>query len=55
MPLDHFIPLVLGGVLGGAIRRLDRQARAWRGLMTAVEILIVLVSVFQLLRAFRLI
>ena len=50
---DHFVPLVLGGVLaapfgGWLVKKVPAQK-----LMTAVGLLIVLVSVFQLLRAFR--
>src|SRR5262245_584151 len=55
VPLDHFIPLVLGGVLaapfgGWIVKHVPAQ-----GLMTSVGTLIVLVSIFQLLRAFKII
>jgi uncharacterized membrane protein YfcA len=54
-PLEHLIPLVLGGVLaapfgGWAVKHVPARA-----LMIAVGILIVMLSIFQLLRAFRLI
>jgi uncharacterized membrane protein YfcA len=53
--LQYLIPLVLGGVLaapfgGWAVKRVSPRA-----LMTAVGILIVTLSTYQLLRAFRLI
>jgi hypothetical protein len=52
-PLEHLIPLVLGGVLaapfgGWAVRHVPARA-----LMVAVGLLIVTISVFQLARAFR--
>jgi uncharacterized protein len=52
-PLEHLIPLVLGGVLaapfgGWAVRHVPAQA-----LMVAVGVLIVILSTIQLLRAFR--
>jgi len=52
-PLEHFIPLVLGGILaapfgGWVIKRVPTRA-----LMTAVGILIVTLSIVQLFRAFR--
>jgi uncharacterized protein len=55
MPLDHLLPLVLGGLLaapfgGWLVKRIPA-----RKLMTGVGILIVMVSIFQLLRAFRVI
>jgi uncharacterized membrane protein YfcA len=51
--LDHFFPLVLGGVLaapfgGWLVKKVPAQK-----LMTAVGLLIVAVSIFQLLRAFQ--
>src|SRR5499433_2436131 len=54
-PLQHLIPLVLGGVLaapigGWAVKHVPALA-----LMIAVGLLIVTLSIFQLLRAFRLI
>ena len=52
-PLEHLIPLVLGGVLaapfgGWAVRHVPARA-----LMVAVGLLIVTLSVFQLARGFR--
>jgi uncharacterized protein len=54
-PLEHLIPLVLGGVLaapfgGWAVKHVPARA-----LMIAVGVLIVMLSIFQLLRIFRLI
>jgi uncharacterized membrane protein YfcA len=51
--LDYFVPLVIGGVLaapfgGWLVKKIPAQK-----LMTAVGLLIVTVSIFQLLRAFR--
>jgi uncharacterized protein len=51
--LDHFLPLVIGGILaapfgGWLVKHIPAQK-----LMTAVGLLIVCVSIFQLLRAFR--
>jgi uncharacterized membrane protein YfcA len=51
--LDHLLPLVIGGVLaapfgGWLVKHIPAQK-----LMTAVGLLIVTVSIFQLLRAFR--
>jgi uncharacterized membrane protein YfcA len=51
-PMQHLLPLVLGGVLaapfgGWVVRHIPA-----RGLMTTVGVLIVLVSCFQILRAF---
>jgi uncharacterized membrane protein YfcA len=51
--LEHLIPLVLGGVLaapfgGWVVKRVPA-----RGLMTAVGVLIVTLSIVQLFRAFR--
>ncbi len=53
MPLDHFLPLVLGGVVAAPFGGWIVKHVPARGLMIAVGILIVLVSIFQLLRAFR--
>jgi uncharacterized protein len=52
-PLEHLVPLVLGGVLaapfgGWAVKHVPARA-----LMIAVGILIVMLSTLQLLRAFR--
>jgi uncharacterized membrane protein YfcA len=54
-PLEHLVPLVLGGVLaapfgGWAVKHVPARA-----LMVAVGILLVMLSTFQLVRAFRLI
>jgi uncharacterized protein len=54
-PLEHLIPLVIGGMLaapfgGWAVKHVPARA-----LMVAVGVLIVMLSIFQLLRAFRLI
>jgi len=51
--LEHLIPLVLGGVLaapfgGWVVKRVPA-----RGLLTAVGVLIVILSIVQLFRAFR--
>jgi uncharacterized membrane protein YfcA len=53
-PLQHLLPLVIGGMLaapfgGWAVKHVPARA-----LMTAVGLVIVALSVFQLLRAFRL-
>ena len=53
-PLHHLVPLVLGGVLaapfgGWAVKRISARA-----LMTAVGVLIVALSLYQLVRIFRL-
>ena len=53
VPLDHFIPLVLGGVLAAPFGGWIVKHVPARGLMTAVGCLIVVVSIFQLLRAFK--
>jgi uncharacterized membrane protein YfcA len=52
-PLEHLVPLVVGGVLaapfgGSVVRHVPGRA-----LMTAVGVLIVTLSVVQLFRAFR--
>ena len=54
-PLEHFVPLVLGGVLAAPFGGWIVKHVPARGLMTAVGCLIVLVSIFQLLRAFKVI
>jgi uncharacterized protein len=51
--LDHFVPLALGGVLaapfgGWLVKKVPEQK-----LMTVVGLLVVVVSIFQLLRAFK--
>jgi len=53
--LEHLIPLVLGGVLAAPFGGWIVKHVPARGLMIAVGCLIVLVSVFQLLRAFKVI
>jgi uncharacterized membrane protein YfcA len=55
VPLDHFVPLVLGGVLAAPFGGWVVRHVPARGLMTAVGVLIVLVSIFQIFRAFRVI
>jgi uncharacterized membrane protein YfcA len=55
LSLEHLVPLMLGGILaaplgGWAVKRIPAQ-----GLMIAVGILIVLISIWQLLRLFKLI
>jgi uncharacterized protein len=53
VPLEQLIPLVLGGVLAAPFGgRLVKRVPA-RGLMTAVGVLIVTLSIVQLFRAFR--
>src|SRR6516165_6183921 len=54
-PLQHLIPLVLGGVLAAPIGGWAVKHVPARALMIAVGLLIVTLSIFQLLRAFRLI
>src|SRR5262249_13234731 len=54
-PLQHLIPLVLGGVLAAPIGGWAVKHVPARALMIAVGLLIVMLSIFQLLRAFRLI
>src|SRR5262245_17888063 len=51
--LDHFLPLVIGGVLAAPFARWMGKHIPAQRLMTAVGLLIVTVSIFQLLRAFR--
>jgi len=55
VPLDHFLPLVLGGMVAAPFGGWIVKHVPARGLMTAVGCLIVLVSIFQLLRAFKII
>lgn len=52
-PLEHFIPLVLGGVLAAPFGGWVVKHVPTRALMTAVGVLIVALSVVQLFRAFR--
>jgi len=52
-PLEHFIPLVLGGILAAPFGGWVVKHVPTRGLMTAVGILIVMLSIVQLFRAFR--
>jgi uncharacterized membrane protein YfcA len=52
-PLEHFIPLVLGGILAAPFGGWVVKHVPTRGLMTAVGILIVTLSIVQLFRAFR--
>jgi len=52
-PLEHFIPLVLGGVLAAPFGGWVVKHVPTRALMTAVGILIVMLSVVQLFRAFH--
>jgi len=54
-PLQHLLPLVLGGVLAAPIGGWAVKHVPARALMIAVGLLIVMLSIFQLLRAFRLI
>ena len=51
-PLEHFIPLVLGGVLAAPFGGWVVKHVPTRALMTAVGILIVMLSIVQLFRAF---
>jgi uncharacterized membrane protein YfcA len=53
VPLDHFLPLVLGGMIAAPFGGWMVKHIPARKLMTAVGLLIVTISVFQLLRAFR--
>lgn len=50
--LEHLLPLVIGGVLAAPIGGWAAKHVPARGLMVAVGLLIVAISVFQLLRAF---
>jgi len=52
--LDHFLPLVIGGVLAAPFGGWLVKHIPARKLMTAVGLLIVTVSIFQLLRVFGL-
>lgn len=52
-PLEHFIPLVLGGVLAAPFGGWVVKHVPTRALMTAVGVLIVALSIVQLFRAFR--
>jgi uncharacterized protein len=52
-PLQHLIPLVLGGVLAAPFGGWTVKHVPARALMVAVGVLIVTLSIFQLLRAFR--
>jgi uncharacterized protein len=51
--LEHLIPIVLGGVLAAPFGGWVVRHVPARGLMTAVGVLIVLLSIVQLFRAFR--
>lgn len=51
--LEHLIPLVLGGVLAAPFGGWVVKRVSARGLMTAVGVLIVILSIVQLIRAFR--
>lgn len=53
--LDHFVPLVLGGLLAAPFGGWLVKHIPAKKLMIAVGVLIVTVSVFQLVRAFRII
>ena len=55
MPLEHFVPLVLGGVVAAPFGGWIVKRVPARGLMTAVGVLIALGSIFQLYRAFRIV
>jgi len=54
-PLQHLIPLVLGGILAAPVGGWAVKHVSARALMTAVGILIVALSLFQLGRIFKLI
>ena len=54
-PMQHLIPLVLGGLLAAPLGGWAVQRISGRVLMTAVGTLIVLLSLFQLARLFKLI
>jgi len=51
VPLEHLIPLVLGGVLTAPFGGWVVKHVPTRGLMTAVGVLIVVLSIVQLFRA----
>jgi uncharacterized membrane protein YfcA len=53
VPLGHLVPLVLGGVLAAPFGGWFVKHVPARGLMTAVGVLIVMLSIVQLFRAFR--
>ena len=53
--LLHLVPLVLGGVLAAPFGGWMVKHVSARALMTAVGVLIVSLSIFQLVRAFRLV
>jgi uncharacterized protein len=53
VPLEQLIPLVLGGVLAAPLGGWLVKRVPARGLMTAVGVLIVTLSIVQLFRAFR--
>ena len=53
VPLEQLIPLVLGGVLAAPFGGWFVKRVPARGLMTAVGVLIVTLSIVQLFRAFR--
>lgn len=52
-PLEHLVPLVLGGVLAAPFGGWIVKRVPARGLMTAMGLLIVALSIVQLVRAFR--
>jgi hypothetical protein len=52
-PLEHLVPLVLGGVLAAPFGGWIVKRVPARGLMIAVGLLIVTLSIVQLVRAFR--
>src|SRR5215468_6958735 len=52
-PLEHLVPLILGGVLAAPFGGWAVKHVPARGLMVAVGILIVMLSTFQLARALR--
>ena len=54
-PLQHLVPLVLGGILAAPVGGWAVKHVSARALMTAVGILIVALSLFQLGRIFKLI
>jgi uncharacterized membrane protein YfcA len=54
-PVNHLVPLVLGGLLAAPIGGWAVQRISARVLMSAVGTLIVLLSLFQLARLFKLI
>jgi uncharacterized protein len=54
-PLQHLVPLVLGGILAAPVGGWAVKHVSARALMTAVGILIIALSLFQLARVFTLI